>query len=70
MRCAQCDSTRFDVDRTHRDTAETILRQRKCSNCGYKTFTLEVELPPDAAKHSRGKDKMKRLPGFLRIHFS
>jgi len=70
MRCAKCDSIRFDVDRTHRDTAETILRQRKCSDCGYKTFTLEVELPPDAARHGRGQDKMKRLPGFLRIHFS
>jgi transcriptional regulator NrdR family protein len=69
MRCANCDHERIDVDRTCRDTAESILRKRKCSKCGYTVFTVEVELPQGAAMHS-GKHVLQRLPGFLRVHFS
>ena len=68
MRCGNCDYERMDVDRTVRDTAETILRQRKCPKCGHKTFTLEVEMPPEAAQHTK-EGKMRRLPGFLRWKF-
>ena len=68
MRCSKCDHERFDVDRTCRDTAETILRQRKCARCGHKVFTVEVELPDAAARHTR-VGTMKRLPGFLRVKF-
>jgi transcriptional regulator NrdR family protein len=68
MRCAKCDFKRMDVGRTCRDTAETILRQRVCPVCGHKVFTLEVEMPPDAAQHTR-TGTMKRLPGFLRVKF-
>ncbi len=70
MRCANCDSRRFDVCRTHRDTSESILRQRKCGECGYKSFTVEVELPPNSARFGKYNDKIRRLPGFLRVHFS
>ncbi len=68
MRCAKCDFKRMDVGRTCRDTAETILRQRKCPVCGHKVFTLEVEMPPEAAQHTNA-GTMKRLPGFLRVKF-
>lgn len=70
MRCANCDHPRLSVDRTYADTAETITRCRICSNCGYKVFTVEVELPPGTARHQHGVEKLKRLPGALRIHFS
>ncbi len=69
MRCANCDFERIDVDRTCRDTAESILRKRKCSRCGHTVFTVEVELPEGAAQHS-GRHVLRRLPGFLRVHFS
>ena len=68
MRCARCDYKRMDVDRTCRDTAESILRQRKCPQCGHKVFTVEVELPDGAAQHTK-TGVMKRLPGFLRVRF-
>jgi len=70
MRCAQCDYKRLHVERTCADTAESILRMRYCPECGYKVFTLEVELPPGTAQHQRGAEKMKRLPGALRVNFS
>lgn len=70
MRCANCDHPKLSVDRTYADTAETITRCRICSNCGYKVFTVEVELPPGTACHQHGREKLKRLPGALRIHFS
>lgn len=71
MQCTNCGSSRFGVDRTCHDTVESVLRQRKCAVCGYKVFTVEVELPVGGAKHSRKKgEKMERLPGFLSIHFS
>lgn len=69
MRCAKCDYERIDVDRTCRDTAESILRKRKCPSCGHSVFTIEVELPDGAAQHDH-KRVMRRLPGFLRVHFS
>lgn len=69
MRCAKCDFKRMDVDRTCRDTAESILRKRKCPQCGHTVFTVEVELPDGAACHSQ-QFTLKRLPGFLRVHFS
>jgi len=69
MRCANCDHDKIDVDRTCHDTAESILRKRKCSKCGHAVFTVEVELPQGAAMHSR-KHLLRRLPGFLRVHFS
>jgi transcriptional regulator NrdR family protein len=68
MRCARCDFQRMDVDRTCRDTAESILRQRKCPECGHKVFTVEVELPDGAAQHTN-QGVMRRLPGFLRVRF-
>ena len=68
MRCAKCDFKRMDVDRTCRDTAESILRQRKCPQCGHKVFTVEVELPDGAAQHTN-QGVMRRLPGFLRVRF-
>lgn len=70
MRCPACDFERLRVNRTHADTAESITRVRICPNCGYKVFTVEVELPPNTAQHQSGKDKLKRLPGALKIHFS
>lgn len=70
MRCAQCDYKRLHVERTSVDTAESIIRQRYCPNCGYKVFTVEVELPPNTVKHQHGAEKMKRLPGAQRVHFS
>jgi transcriptional regulator NrdR family protein len=69
MRCAKCDFKRMDVDRTCQDTAESILRKRKCPECGHTVFTVEVELPDGAAQHSQ-RHCLKRLPGFLRVHFS
>jgi transcriptional regulator NrdR family protein len=69
MRCANCDHDRLDVERTCQDTAESILRKRKCPNCGHAVFTVEVELPDGAAMHCR-RHKLRRLPGFLRVHFS
>jgi DNA-directed RNA polymerase subunit RPC12/RpoP len=69
MRCAKCDYKRLDVDRTCRDTSESILRKRKCPSCGHSVFTIEVELPDGAAHHGRNF-VMRRLPGFLRVHFS
>lgn len=68
MRCARCDYERMDVERTCRDTAESVLRQRKCPECGHKVFTVEVELPDGAVQHTR-IGKMKRLPKFLRVRF-
>ena len=68
MRCAKCDYKRMDVERTGRDTAESVLRQRQCPQCGHKVFTVEVELPDGAVQHTR-IGKMKRLPGFLRVRF-
>ena len=68
MRCARCDYKRMDVERTCRDTAESVLRQRKCPECGHRVFTVEVELPDGAAQHTR-TGVLKRLPGFLRVRF-
>ena len=68
MRCARCDYKRVDVERTVQDTSESILRQRKCPECGYTVFTVEVELPEGAVQHSR-QFKIRRLPGFLRVRF-
>ena len=70
MRCAQCDYKRLHVERTFADTAESILRVRYCPECGYKAFTVEVELPPGKAQHQRGAEKMKRLPGARIVKFS
>jgi transcriptional regulator NrdR family protein len=69
MRCARCDYQRLDVSRTCQDTAESVLRERKCPACGYKVFTVEVELPTAAVRYSF-RDKLKRLSGFLRVNFS
>jgi transcriptional regulator NrdR family protein len=69
MRCAKCDFKRMDVDRTCQDTAESILRKRKCPECGHTVFTVEVELPDGAAQHSQ-RHCLKRFPGFLRVYFS
>jgi len=57
------------VTHTARDTAESIARHRKCSNCGYKTFTVEIELPRGAAQHKRGEPKIMRLPSYRRVTF-
>ncbi len=71
MQCSKCGSSRFGVDRTCHDTVESVLRQRKCAVCGYKVFTVEVELPAGGAQYARKKaEKMRRLPGFLSVDFS
>jgi len=70
MRCAKCDYKRLHVERTSADTAESIVRQRYCPECGYKVFTVEVELPSGTVRHQRGGEKMKRLPGGQRVSFS
>jgi transcriptional regulator NrdR family protein len=71
VQCPKCGSSRLGVYRTCHDTAESVLRQRKCAVCGHKFFTVEVELPDGAAKHARDKqEKLQRLPGFLRVGFS
>jgi len=69
VRCANCDHERINVDRTCRDTSESILRKRKCPECGHTVFTVEVELPDGFVKHDRNFI-MRRLPGCLRVHFS
>lgn len=70
MRCPNCDHKRLRVERTFADTAESIVRQRFCTECNYKVFTVEVELPPGAVQHQRGAEKMKRLPGALKVTIS
>lgn len=70
MRCSNCDHEKLRVERTCTDTAESILRQRFCPECGYKVFTVEIELPIGKVQHQRGAEKMKRLPGALRVIFS
>jgi len=73
MRCASCDHKKLSVERTYADTAESVVRQRKCPKCGHTVFTVEVELPKGATRFF-SKDKIKygikRLPGFLRVNFS
>jgi len=70
MRCPNCDHERLCVERTCSDTSESILRQRYCRKCNYKVFTVEIELPDGTVQHQRGAEKMKRLPGALRVKFS
>lgn len=57
------------VTHTCRDTTESITRHRKCLKCGYKTFTVEVELPQGAAQHKRGEPKIIRLASYRRVTF-
>ncbi len=69
MRCPSCDHYEMRVTHTARDTAESITRHRKCLKCGYKTFTVEVELPQGAAQHKQGEPKIVRLPSYRRVTF-
>lgn len=68
MRCANCDHEKIGVKRVSHDTSETILRERKCANCGHIVFTLEVELPDSVVRYTR--HGMRRLPAALRVLFS
>jgi hypothetical protein len=72
MNCIQCDATVWRCTRTAHDTVDTYIRQRTCQNCGNKTYTVEVELPPYSVEHhSRdGMPKMTRLRNARKITFS
>jgi hypothetical protein len=50
------------------------MRLRKCQECGYSTYTVEVELPDDAwawlshEPNDKNQD-LSRLDGYKRIRF-
>lgn len=74
MRCAKCDARNWRVVLTRHDTCESTMRLRKCQDCGYSTYTVEVELPDDAwawlshEPNDKNQD-LSRLDGYKRIRF-
>lgn len=49
MRCPNCGSDNLAVMETI-NQPETTLRQRKCSDCGFKFYTKEIVVPADTVK--------------------
>jgi transposase-like protein len=79
MNCPNCDSREIRVLTSKRDTNESILRRRRCGDCGHNWWTVEVELPlgsikwmkaPDLGDNSYRPRYPSRLPGAKRVTFS
>lgn len=68
MQCPNCGSSVLRCIKAWQDTAETMVRRRRCVHCEHTFFTVEAELPPDALL--QGRDwSLTRRPGFKRITF-
>ena len=79
MNCPNCDSREIRALTSKRDTIESIVRRRRCGDCGHNWWTVEVELPPGSIKWMKTPDLgdnsyrpryPSRLPGAKRVTFS
>lgn len=81
MNCPNCDTfadrQRCRILQSRNDTIETKLRQRFCTNCEHRWWTVEAELPAGAVKWVRRDDpdlSAHPLPirqaGFKRVSYS
>ena len=67
MNCPSCGSADVRVYKTQRESHKSILRNRKCPDCGHRWFTVEVLLPTGAAMWV--ERTLKRVKGFRTISF-
>ena len=78
MLCPNCDSQDIRTPTVRHDTVESIVRRRRCHDCGHNWWTGEFELPPNSIRwkldsNLDGSYRHRyptRLPGAQRVTFS
>ena len=68
MNCPLCDCSEIRAASTRHDTVESIIRDRRCTQCDYKWYTCEIDIPRDAVRWGTNS-VMRRLPGYRKITF-
>ena len=70
MDCPRCGADGVRVLESRKDSDISRVRRRRCGACNHQFFSVEVELPSEAVRYTKGAHRpLIRVEGYKHVMF-
>jgi len=69
MDCPKCGADGVRVVESRKDSDTSRVRRRRCVSCNHDFFSVEVELPTEAVRYTKGANRpLIRVDGYKHVN--